>query len=178
MAPTTPAPAPQTVRPTRNGTSDPRKLLLLLFFGIVGNLFLIAIVQIVHRMEASARSASATNNVSQSAAAPTPTLPCQDAWQREAQGLGDHRDQTIDHFDVGPTPAGCFEEWIYVPSNWSRWGKTFFPGGPDCQVWFWFFGSERPIGPYSPNDLPDFPVGPPTKWRISTNCTIRYFRTA
>ena len=173
MDPTTPAAA--TPRPRPNRTSL-HKALTLILGGIVALLLLMALRDFKNRADASAKN-SATN-VPQSIAVPTPTLPCQDSWQREAQGLGDHRNQRIDYFDVEPTPAGCFEESIYAPSDWSRWGKMFFPGGPDCQAWFWFFGSERPIGPYGPNDLPEFPVGPPTKWRISTNCTIRYFRTA
>jgi len=112
------------------------------------------------------------------APARAPTLPCKDAWVRQQQKLGDHRNQNIDSFDIEPTPAGCFEEFNYAPSDWNRWEKMFIPGGPDCQAWFWFFGQEHPIGPYGPNGLPDFPVSSPRPWRVSTNCTIKYFRTS
>lgn len=169
-------PTSQRAQPIRSSMSDPRRLLIILLFGIVGNLLLVAIVQIVYRMEASSKVASVTNPT-QPVTVPTPTLPCLNSWKREAQHIGDHRNEETNYFDVGPTPPGCFSELIYAPSDWSRWSKMVVGGSPDCLTWFWPFGDERPIGPFKPNELPEFPVTTPHPWRISTECTIKYFRT-
>jgi hypothetical protein len=106
---------------------------------------------------------------------PAPSAPCADSFVREAKGRGDHRDEILDYFDNSPTP-NCFSEWLYVPSEWHRWQQEF-TDGKDCQVWYWVFGSAQPVGPYYSYNLPDIPKGPPTKWRISTTCTLRTFQT-
>lgn len=114
----------------------------------------------------------------------------QDAWSRESRGIGDHRKETISYFDVEPTPVSPindlpqWSEWIYTPDDWSNWGKEF--RGEDvsqCQAWFTFFNSGRWYGPFDQNHLPEF-TNPPaiswsypkTKWRVATNCTLRYFQ--
>ena len=107
---------------------------------------------------------------------PTPSV-CKDSWAREAKDIGNHLEEAdLEFFDITPSP-GCFEQWNRMPRNWSRWGFQFMDSNPKCFVWFWYYGSEKPIGPYYQNNLPDLPVGSLTKWRVYTNCTIRYFRT-
>ncbi|GEM_PF-2114145 len=161
--------------PRRNRTNLHRALTFILA-GVVAALLLMAFKDFTHRAEASAKN-NATDNAPHATVAPLPTLPCPDSWKREAQHIGDHRSDDISNFDVGPTPAGCFSELIYAPSDWNRWSKMVVGGKPDCLTWFWPFGSERPIGPFKPNELPEFPVTAPHPWRISTECTIKYFRT-
>jgi hypothetical protein len=116
----------------------------------------------------------------------------QDAWDRERQGIGDYRAMNVDYFDVAPTPIsptnGLPEgsEYLYAPDGWRNWGKEFV--GPDisgCRAWFNFFNANAGtwLGPYDENHLPEF-TNPPaiswdyprTKWRVATNCTLRYFR--
>lgn len=114
----------------------------------------------------------------------------QDAWERESQGIGDYRKVDTDHFDVDPTPISKVNglpegsEYIYHPDGWTDWGKEFI--GPDiskCAAWFNFYNSGKWLGPYDQNHLPEF-TNPPAinwnypipKWRVATNCTLRYFQ--
>ena len=176
MAPTTPAPGTQTVPPSRSA-SDPRKLLYIMLFLVVGNLFLLAVIQVAHRVMASLNNQPATTSQPATVAAQQPPmLPCQDSWKREAQGIGDHRKEDITNFNVRPMEPGCLSGLIYAPSDWSRWSKMVVAGTPDCLTWFQPFGSERPLGPFKPNELPEFPVTAPHPWRVSTECTLKYFQ--
>lgn len=173
MAQATPeAPAAPSIRDSR---LDPRGLLKLILFVFVGALLIPVFLQYKHSREEAAKK-----DASQIVAVSAPRLPCPDAWTRQAQGIGDHRKEDVDHFDVEPTTPGCFSELIYEPSDWSRWEKMVISGkqdGSNCTIWFWLFGSD-PVGPYSQNNLPEFPATVPRPWRVSTDCTIRYFQTA
>jgi hypothetical protein len=106
---------------------------------------------------------------------PAPDI-CADSSQRDSQGVGNHLNEHIEYFDVAPT-SDCFGEWIYIPSEWYQYRITFMHNTPECRASFWFFG-HAPIGPFAQNSLPDHIVSDPTKWRVSTNCTVRYFRTS
>ena len=103
-------------------------------------------------------------------------LVCGDAWQRDSQKLGDHSQETTAYFDVAPT-KNCFGEWISIPP-WKAWGKQFTDinaAKDGCLIWFQYWGRDRVFGPYGPNEIPEF-NDYPGKWRISTNCTLRYYQ--
>jgi len=121
-----------------------------------------------------ARISHPTATASQPTIVTTPRV-CKNAWQREERGIGNHANEGVGDFDIQPT-NGCFGEWDTLPSSWADFDKEFVPGGDECRIWFHIFGQEKPIGPFGPNDMPEFHWRTGQKFRVATNCTIKFFR--
>ena len=70
----------------------------------------------------------------------------------------------------------CLGTLVSIPSHWTVWDAQFLD--PDakkdgCVAWFEYWGIDKIYGPYYANQTLAF-SDMPGKWRIASNCTIRY----
>jgi hypothetical protein len=174
--PTTSGAQPQSPTPPETDRLNP--VLWLMLAAIVFTLLTVWFAQVhkKHVADHPQQTPPVTTTTSTNSVSPFPPT-CDNALARMQAGVGDHRnEEDIDHFDVNKN-GGCFGEWIYPPHDWNRW-EYEVSSGTQCQVWFWFYGNQKPLGPYREHALPDFPITGYTKWQIATNCDIRYWRKA
>ena len=94
-----------------------------------------------------------------------------------ARPSNDHSGERIEQFEV-PLSAGCFGDWVRVPSYWRSWDIDFVhPNDQDQYVGFWFWPAPRSMGPYHRFNMPDL-SGYPQKWRLQGRGRLQYTRTS
>jgi hypothetical protein len=99
---------------------------------------------------------------------------CPNAWDQDAKGELDHRDDDRPYFDVILKP-GCFSGWFRPPKAWGAWQEEFISDEPGRYVAYWFFGASRARGPYGPNNIPgDYHSN---QWRYQGVGKLRIFKT-
>jgi len=173
-----PTPTDQSLNGHTKAVND-KAIALWIVLSIAGLMIFPWIWSEIKKLDASTWSFSSKP----SAAVVLPILR-EDAWRRQAQGMGDYRKKdNIDYFIVDATPIDPetkiprASEWIMPPDNWGDWEKQFVTEDASCRVWFQFFGRPEWMGPYGPNNsLPEL-LGFPRKWRVATRCPLRYYRT-
>jgi len=104
---------------------------------------------------------------------------CTDSLQLDMQGVNDYSKKTLSYVDIPPgaNDKVCFGPLVSIP-HWSVWDVQFLDLNAEkdaCVAWFQYWGIDRIYGPIHWNQTIGWD-NMPGKWRIASNCTIRYYQ--
>ena len=117
--------------------------------------------------------------LAQNSQAPAVPRLCDNALELDMQGVNDYSKKTMSYVDIPPgsNEKLCFGSLVSIP-RWSVWDGQFTDPDADkhgCIAWVQYWGIDRTYGPFRQNQSIGL-SNMPGKWRIATNCIVRYYQ--
>ena len=139
----------------------------VLIFGIIALFFIGVISNVMPAIKSQ-------NTMRQIAAKYNANYVCENAWEDDAHRVNDYHDQNVEYFDV-QLHEGCWSGFVKYPRHWQVWGIQFMHAQPEDYLAFWWKGETYPMGPYSPNGIPEL-NSTPNECRVQGHGTLRRYR--